>query len=61
MANQKQNQQRVEKVSITLEGVDLAILRQVEKDYGLSRSAAVRFLIRRAGRVERAGCQQAAR
>jgi len=61
MRKQKQDQQRVEKVSVTLEGLDLAILRQIQKDHGLSRSAAVRFLIRQAGRTEQAGCQQAAR
>lgn len=48
------DQQAEEKLrtTIVLEGIDDAILTQIEKDFGLSRSAAVRFIIRRFGRGE---------
>jgi len=49
------------RTTVVLEGIDLAIVGQVQKDLGISASAAVRVLIRKAGGVERAGCQQAAR
>jgi len=49
------------RTTVVLESIDLAIVGQVQKDQGLSASAAVRFLIRQAGRADRAGCQQAAR
>lgn len=42
------------RTTIVLEGIDQAILDQVEKDFGLSRSAAVRYIIRRWGRVDSA-------
>jgi len=57
-ASKKQQKKRT---TVVLEGIDLAIVTQVQKDHGLSVSAAVRFLIRQAGRADRAGCQQAAR
>ncbi len=40
------------RATVVLHGIDVAILRQVEKDQGVSRSAAVRMLIRRAGEAE---------
>ena len=49
------------RTTVVLESIDLAIVGQVQKDQGVSRSAAVRILIRRAGGVDKAGCQQAAR
>lgn len=62
MSEQRRGQApKKKRTTVVLEGIDLAILRQVQKDHGLSRSGAVRFLIRQAGQVDRAGCQQAAR
>jgi hypothetical protein len=44
-----------------LQDIDRAIVERVELEKGVSRSAAVRMLIRKAAGVENAGCQQAAR
>lgn len=43
------------RTTIVLEGIDDAILSQIEKDFGLSRSAAIRYIIRQFGRGDAAG------
>ena len=48
----EQVEQAEVRATVVLHGIDVAIVRQVEKDYGVSRSAAVRILIRKAGAVE---------
>jgi hypothetical protein len=49
------------RVTVVLQDIDRAIVERVELEKGVSRSAAVRMLIRKAAGVENAGCQQAAR
>jgi hypothetical protein len=51
MAKKEKQQEKI-RATVVLEGIDDAILSQVEKDQGVSRSAAVRMIIRQFGRVE---------
>lgn len=44
-----EQQEEEVRTTVVLHEIDVAILRQVEKDFGVSRSAAVRILIRKAG------------
>jgi len=54
---QKEIGQDEVRATVVLHGIDVAILRQVEKDQGVSRSAAVRMLIRQAGGISDRDCE----